>query len=192
MHLDKEYWDNRYITKETQWDAGSITTPIKTYFDQLTEKDTSILIPGAGNGHEAEYIHNKGFKNVYICDISEFPLQQFKTRAPYFPKEQLILANFFNLQGSYDLILEQTFFCALNPSLRQQYAVQCANLLKKGGKLVGVLFNCEFENSPPYGGSKEEYLAYFKDLFEIKYLDTCYNSIPKRAERELFINLIKK
>ena len=192
MHLSKEYWDNRYLLKQTAWDVGSITTPLKGYFDQLMDKNVSILIPGAGTGYEVEYLYNKGFKNVIVCDISEYPLKVIQFRVSNFPTDQLIRDNFFNLKGSYDLIIEQTFFCALDPSLRRNYAQHCASLLKTGGKLVGVLFNSQFTNSPPYGGNKEEYMAYFKDLFEIKYFEECYNSIAPRAGRELFICLTKK
>jgi|SRR6185437_4110966 len=192
MELNKEYWSDRYKNQDIGWDYGSITFPLKAYFDQLTDKSITILIPGAGNGHEAEYLYRKGFSNIVICDISEYPLQQFQARVPNFPNRQLIRENFFNLKGNYDLIVEQTFFCALNPSLRKSYAIKCAELLKTGGKLVGLLFNCEFADSPPFGGSKEEYLPYFENLFEIKYFDECYNSIPKRTGRELFIKLVKK
>ena len=192
MYLSKEYWDNRYLLKETAWDVGSITTPLKHYFDQLMDKNRSILIPGAGNGYEVEYLYNEGFNNVTVCDISEYPLKVIQSQVPNFPTGQLIRDDFFNLKGSYDLIVEQTFFCALDPSLRNNYAQHCASLLKKGGKLVGVLFNAQFNDSPPYGGNKEEYISYFKDLFEIKYFDKCYNSIAPRAGRELFICFIKK
>ncbi|MFA5405634.1 MAG: hypothetical protein WC358_11940 [Ignavibacteria bacterium] len=55
-----------------------------------------------------------------------------------------------------------------------------------------MLFNHEFGNDyPPYGGTKEEYLEYFKSFFEIKLFSTAYNSIKPRAGRELFINLKK-
>jgi methyl halide transferase len=92
----------------------------------------------------------------------------------------------------YDLIVEQTFFCAINPGERKKYAEKIHNLLNPGGKLVGLLFNHEFGNdSPPYGGTKEEYLEYFKPFFQIKHFSTAYNSIKPRAGRELFINLIK-
>ena len=50
------YWEERYQKGETGWDAGTITTPLKEYIDQLTDKNLTILIPGAGNGHEFDYL----------------------------------------------------------------------------------------------------------------------------------------
>ena len=58
-----QYWQNRYLENSTGWDLGDISPPIKAYIDQLNNKNIKILIPGAGNAHEAEYLHNQGFKS---------------------------------------------------------------------------------------------------------------------------------
>lgn len=193
MSPDEKYWTDRYRSGATQWDAGTVTTPLKVYFDQLEDRSASILIPGCGNAHEALYLHQQGFKNVYLVDISPLPLHQFSARCPDFPIAHLLHRDFFTLVGKFDIIIEQTFFCAIHPSQRQEYARKCADLLSEGGKLVGVLFDDELNRDhPPYGGCKEEYLSYFKPYFEFHVFDTCYNSISPRAGRELFINLVKK
>jgi thiopurine S-methyltransferase len=191
--LDKEYWTKRYKEHETGWDFGTITSPLKEYIDQLKDKNISILIPGAGNAHEAEYLFNNGFKNVFVIDISEEPLKNFKNRVPEFPSQNLLFEDFFEHSGKYDLILEQTFFCALDPSLRKKYAEKMSDLLKPKGKLVGLLFNDKLNNDqPPFGGNKEEYIKYFENSFEFKTFDPCYNSIKPREGRELFINFVRK
>ena len=193
MFLDKEYWNDRYLNDDFGWDAGDVTTPLKTYFGQLDNKDLKILIPGAGNSYEAEYLFNKGFKNVHVLDFAMEPLDNIKERCPGFPEEQLLRRDFFDHKGQYDLIIEQTFFCAIDPKLRTKYAEHIHSLLKPGGKLAGVLFNCEFEKSgPPFGGSKEEYTDYFQPYFHFQTFDLCNNSIKPREGRELFINLVKR
>jgi len=189
----EEYWENRYQEKDTGWDMGMVSPPLKTYFDQLKNKNLKILIPGAGNSYEAEYLYRKGFKNIYVVDIAKSPLNYFLNRNPDFPRAQLIHDNFFNIEGDFDLILEQTFFCAINPTQRNQYALKAISLLKKKAKLVGVLFSFPLtEKGPPFGGSKEEYLEYFEPIFNIKTFEKCYNSHPKRQGKELFINMINK
>lgn len=191
--LDETYWNSRYIENKAGWDLGSISTPLKDYFDQLPDKTISILIPGAGNAYEAEYLFEQGFKNSYLCDLAKVPLKNFQKRCPGFDPNHLLHQNFFDLEeNKYDLIVEQTFFCAIDPLLRKDYAEKVFRLLKPGGKLVGVLFNDTFSSAgPPFGGSADEYRAYFKDLFQFKTFETAYNSIKPRAGRELFINLIK-
>lgn len=190
---DKLFWDNRYQKNETGWDAGSITTPLKEFFDTLHDKSIKILIPGGGNSYEAEYLHKAGFDYVYVLDISEHPLINLKKRVPDFPSAHIIHGDFFGLGQKFDLIVEQTFFCALDPQLRQNYALKMCDLLKKGGALVGLLFDVELnKDKPPYGGSKDEYIPYFRPYFEFKKFEKAYNSIPPRAGNELFIHLIKK
>jgi SAM-dependent methyltransferase len=140
QNWDAAYWTSRYHNNEIQWDAGGITTPLKEYFDKLNDKSLSILLPGAGNAYEAEYLFHEGFEEVFVMDVSEVPLQNLKTRVAGFPTSHLLQEDFFNHEGEYDLIVEQTFFCALHPAQREEYAKKMHQLLKPGGKLVGVLF----------------------------------------------------
>jgi SAM-dependent methyltransferase len=192
--LNAKYWEKRYETSETGWDIGYVSTPLKTYFNQLKNKNLRILIPGAGNAYEAEYLVNNGYTNVYVCDLVEQTLKNLKKKCPAFKTENLLLSDFFELRDlSFDLIIEQTFFCALHPSLRKKYAEKMRTLLKPNGKLVGVLFNDPLNNDkPPFGGNKEEYLGYFRPLFKINTFEACYNSVKPREARELFINLEKR
>lgn len=191
--LNKTYWENLYETKDTGWNIGDVSTPIKTYIDQLENKTLKILIPGAGNSYEAEYLWKNGFTNLYILDIAKQPLDNFKTRVPDFPKDQLLFKDFFSLEDTFDLIIEQTFFCALNPDLRSQYVNKMSQLIKPKGKLAGLLFDFPLsEDGPPFGGSKEEYISRFSNDFNLKTLEKSYNSIKPRADKELFFIFEKK
>ena len=191
--INREYWTKRYKNDEAGWDIGHVSTPLKEFIDQLKDKNCKILIPGAGNAYEGEYLWKQGFTDFFIMDISAVPLENIKHRNPDIPEKHLLLDDFFTHQGKYDLILEQTFFCAIHPSQRRAYAQTCYKLLNPGGIVAGVLFDCRFGNDfPPFGGDKDEYVKYFEDLFEIIKMEPCYNSIKPRAGRELFIILKKK
>lgn len=193
LKLDASYWNSRYQANDSGWDIGAVSTPLKAYIDQLTNKQLSVLIPGAGNAYEAEYLHHNGFQNVHLVDYATEALDNFNKRVPDFPAQNLHAENFFEHSGQYDLIIEQTFFCAIDPSLRARYASTMNSLLKPGGKLVGLLFNDKLNaDRPPFGGSREEYIAYFEPYFGFTVFETAYNSITPRAGRELFINLRKK
>ena len=198
MNTQKEnqYWTERYATKNTGWDIGYASTPLKAYIDQLVDTSLNILIPGAGNAYEAEYLWNAGFKNVVIIDISETPLMNFKKRNPNFPVNQLIHGDFFEHNGSYDLILEQTFFCSFVPTdeNRFAYAKHMASLLKPSGKLVGLWFNFPLTGDMekrPFGGDKSLYIKYLSSYFNTISFEPCYNSIEPRKGKELF-GLFKK
>lgn len=190
--LSSSYWNNRYVNDDFAWDLGAVSTPLKAYIDQLTNKELNILIPGAGNAYEAEYLYSRGFKNVYVLDFALAPLLNIKARIPEFLESHLLNQDFFEHSGQYDLILEQTFFCALDPALRKRYVVHMLELLKPGAKLTGVLFNDVLnKDQPPFGGSKAEYeTLFFPDFHPLK-MELCYNSIKPREGRELFIMLQK-
>lgn len=191
--LDATYWENRYQKQETGWDLKSISPPLKQIVDRLDQTypgqlDLKILIPGAGMGYEALYLFEKGYTNVYVVDIAPSPLESIAQACPNFPKNQLICGDFFDVELSdFDLVLEQTFFCALDPKWREAYAQKMHRILKKGGTLQGLLFQFPLtEQGPPFGGSIEEYLDLFEPYFKILFIETAQNSIKPRADKELF------
>lgn len=193
MEINDKYWENRYLNNDNPWDLKNISPPLETYINQLIDKSIKILVPGAGYGHEASYLNINGFNNIYLLDYSELAVETFKKQNPNFPINQIICNDFFKIDGSFDLIIEQTFFCALDPVYREAYVDKMFSLLSTNGKLVGLLFN-DFQNStkPPFGASKIEYLKYFSTLFNVNYFDICYNSVTSRKGKEFFFILTKK
>ena len=193
MKLNSNYWEERYQNNETGWDTGKITPPLQDYIDQIENKSIQILIPGGGNSYEFEYLISCGCKNAHVLDFAKNPLENIKKRMPLLDDKQLIHSDFFEHSGQYDLIIEQTFFCALEPHLRAKYVEKMKALLKPKGKLVGLLFQFPLtEVGPPFGGSKEDYFTLFENDFYIKRIETAYNSIKPRKENELFFIFEKK
>jgi len=190
--LNKDYWENRYENNDAIWDIGYISTPLKEYIDQLDNKDTKILIPGAGNAYELDYLIEKGFHNVFVIDFAQQPIDAIIKRNKNLEKH-LIHDDFFNHTETYDLIIEQTFFCALQPNLRENYVSKMHDLLSEKGKIAGLLFNFPLkEVGPPFGGSYEEYVNLFSEKFTLKTLEPAYNSIKPRTNKELFFTFEKK
>lgn len=193
--LGKEYWDARYRESQTGWDVGHPTTPLQQIIDALTDLSIRILIPGCGNAYEAEYLLAKGCTDITLIDIAPTVANKTMLRFEKEIKEgriRVICGDFFEHAGQYDLILEQTFFCALPPELRGQYAIKMASLLAPQGRLEGVMFNFPLtEEGPPFGGNEAEYHHYFDDLFQMVSFHPCLNSIPPRAGRELTVRLVK-
>lgn len=189
--LDAAYWEAQYEAKTTGWDLGQVSPPIQAYVDTVADKNSRILIPGCGNSYEAEYLLEHGFTNITVIDIAPTPIAVLKEKFKNNPNIQIVLGDFFEHQGNYDLIIEQTFFCALPPTLRQKYVWKMHQLLAEEGILAGLLFNRMFESGPPFGGSKEEYQKLFAAAFDFIKMDLSENSIAPRANSELFINLKK-
>lgn len=190
-NLDANFWNQKHSENNTPWNINQASPPLTTYIDQLKDKSIKILIPGAGHAHEANYLLEKGFTNVTICDISEIAIENIKNKTLE-GKITFVTGDFFELSGKYDLILEQTFFCALHPSMRKNYIIKTYNLLNDGGKLVGVLFDRIFEQEgPPFGGTKEEYEKLFSEKYYIQKMEKCYNSIGPRLGHELFFICVR-
>ncbi len=190
--IDKTYWENRYAGHQTGWDLGQCAPPLQAYIDQLDNKELSVLIPGCGRAYEASYLLAKGFTNITLVDIAENLVAQLQQQFEHTPI-QVLKADFFSLEGRFDLILEQTFFCAIRPEQRKTYVNKVAELLKPQGKLVGLLFDRQFEaDGPPFGGSVAEYEELFREKFSLRKLEKAYNSIKPRQNAEVFINFIKK
>jgi methyl halide transferase len=188
--LTEKYWSERWLEGRTGWDLGQVSPPLKDYFDTLENKSIRILIPGCGNAHEAAYLHRCGFTSVFIVDIAETPLANFKRQFPDFPDDHLIHEDFFDLEGMFDLIVEQTFFCAIDRNLRERYVQKMRELLVPEGQLVGLLFASEFSaEGPPYGGSETEYRELFSTYFAKCSIHLCLNSIAPRLGNELFIEV---
>jgi methyl halide transferase len=192
--MSKDYWNDLYNSDETGWDIGFPSPAIKEYADQLQNKDMAILIPGCGNAYEAEYLLSQGFTNITLIDIAPSLTSALENKFKDLigKRIRVITGDFFTHSGRYDLILEQTFLSALDPSVREAYVNKMHSLLIQGGHLTGVLFNQVFEEGPPYGGTAAEYQTMFSDKFRISKLEPCYNSIERRSGSEVFIDLIAK
>lgn len=191
--LDKDYWDNRYGTNDFPWDIGHVSPPLKNYFNAMKNKSVRILIPGAGNAYEAEYLYAAGFKNVYVLDFSPAVIETFTQRFPDFPSQNIFADDFFLHENQYDLIIEQTFFCAIDPSLREAYVNKMHSLLADNGVLAGLLFeDRDLKGNPPFGGTKSEYISLFEKRFKIVRFDLAKDSIKPRLGRELFFEVTRQ
>jgi SAM-dependent methyltransferase len=133
----------------------------------------------------------QGFTNITVIDIAPTLVEDIKQKFVANSHIKIIQGDFFEHQGKYDLIIEQTFFCALPPTMRQKYVWKMHQLLTEEGVLSGLLFNKYFEVGPPFGGSKEEYENLFKSAFDFLKMDVAPNSIAPRANCELFFEFKK-
>ncbi|HHG83528.1 MAG TPA: methyltransferase domain-containing protein [Bacteroidetes bacterium] len=190
--LNESYWQQRWKDQNTPWDMGHASPALIEYAQQIPDKGARILIPGAGSGHEATWLMDAGFSNVTILDIAEGALKTLQANNPRIRDEQLACGDFFAHKGAYDVILEQTFFCALPVARRDDYVQQMHKLLVPGGTLAGLLFCFAKQDGPPFGGDAAEYRQRFSPFFEIKTMAPCHNSIEPRAGSELFFILKKR
>ncbi len=189
--LNETYWTERYLNNTAGWDIG-YAGPLAHILDGIKDKSSRILFPGAGNAYEAEYALQQGFTNIHVLDISKKPLESLRLRLKESQSIHLHHEDFFSHQGIYDLILEQTFFCAIDIDLRKNYILKMHDLLTNAGILTGVMFNFPLESGPPFGGSISEYEELFSAKFDIEIMEPCSFSIKPRLGKELHVKFRKK
>ena len=192
------FWNNKYLNNEDGWDIGKPTPIFVDYENQLVE-NSKILIPGCGRGYDAIYLSSKGH-DVDALDFSSIAIDYLKkTSASKGLVINTIESNFFTLSNkynnTYDYIFEYTFFCAISPDDRLAYVKKCNDLLKKKGSIIAVflpLSTQEDSLNPPYQVKKNHVIKYFKDYFNIEFIDKANKSISPRKNNEFFAVLDKK
>ncbi|HUH74973.1 MAG TPA: methyltransferase [Chitinophagales bacterium] len=193
IELDQKFWNTLWENKITHWDIGYPSPAITEFMSKFPDKDASILIPGCGNAYEAEFLVKNGFNDITLIDIAPIAVNYIQEKFANYSQIKIFCEDFFEHDKKYDLIIEQTFFCALDPKKRNDYARHSASLLNPNGKIVGLMFEKDFGKPfPPFGGSQEEYIKTFEPYFEINSMEKCENSIPPRVGTELFVHLTKK
>jgi methyl halide transferase len=187
--LAPTFWQQKYANAETPWDIGYASTPIVQYFQNMDNKEMSILIPGCGNAYEAKALAALGFTNITVVDIVPEVIEKFSAEClQHGWNVKAVCADFFTLTQTFDCIVEQTFFCALLTTQRLSYVQKMRQLLQPNGILVGVLFNREFDKAgPPFGGSVAEYEPLFKTYFSSVQFSPCTNSIKPRMGAEVWM-----
>lgn len=193
LSLDANYWSRQYDNKTTNWDLGMASPALVHFVNTIANKQCRILIPGCGNAYEAEYLLSQGFENITLIDIAPTLVAHLKEKYEDNKNIRIVLGDFFELEGNYDVILEQTFFCALPPFMREKYVQKMHALLSDYGQIAGLLFNRGFEKQgPPFGGSEIEYKTLFPKFgLEIIEMEIAKNSIAPRANSEVFFKAKK-
>ena len=160
-----------------QWAAGlgkgqafDVGSPSATLISALSsmgpplESDLTALVPGCGRAYDALALARHGYAKVVAVDLSQAAcdaaLKELQSSGdPAASKVEVVCADYFKLDGDahragYDLIWDCTFLCALDPSVREQWAAQQRALLSARGTLLACVFPvCEKVGGPPYAMS---------------------------------------
>ena len=151
---DRAFWIEKYRSGQTPWDLGRSSVPVGTLIEKHFPPRGRVLVPGCGRGYEAIDLAQRGY-DVTAIDFVQEPLDDLRHRMERRGVSlQLIHADMFELpaklNGSFDVILEQTCLNALEPRLHPGYEALACRLLRPGGRLLGVFMEVPGENGPPY------------------------------------------
>jgi SAM-dependent methyltransferase len=188
MAEDEYDWQGLYEANDMRWDLGEVAPPFIKLMEAGKLPAGKVLIPGCGRGHEVMYLAQNGF-DVTGVDFAEGATSYLeKTLKERNLNGRAVNHDFFELDdshtGFYDFVLEHTFFCAINPSLRSDYSQTVARILKPGGKLIGLFYNTGEESGPPHNTTREDIESIFSESFTIQELGKTPWSIERRSGKE--------
>lgn len=186
-------WNVRYENEDTPWDKGAASPVLEELLEKRGEyfkKGGKALIPGCGRGHDAMPLVEAGM-SVDGMDISALALAEADNLYGSSDKLRWVKADLFKLgeewESSYDLVWEHTCYCAIDPSLRMDYADAVLNILKPGAYLVGVFFvdtQMPIGEGPPYETSRDEVNKNFQRNFNLIWEGKPEKSYEGRENRE--------
>ncbi len=186
--LTAPWWGGRYQSGDTGWDLGEVSPPFVQLHAEGTIAPCAVAVPGCGRGWEVTWLAELGY-TVTGIDFAPEALAEVKKRVNGAgPAPELVCADVLappdRLSGTFDLVLEQTCFCAIHPHRRPEYVAAMHRLLKPGGRLVGLFYSCKGEGGPPFTTHPEAVRELFEGLFTVASLDLTPHSHERRVGEE--------
>ena len=194
---EKNFWNQRYIEKNTGWDLGQVAPA----FVHLAETRklapySRILIPGAGRGWEAIYLAKHGYDVTCVDFAPEAIAQARELSVSEGVKIHYIEEDLFHLSpekwGLYDYLLEQTCFCAIAPERRPDYVEMAVRMIRPGGELVGLFYVHGREGGPPFTTTAEEVRDLFREHFDFLEFAITQLSVESRKGEEILARLRRR
>ena len=191
----REDWERHYDEKDLRWDLDEVAPPFVRLWEERDIPPCRAIVPGCGAGHEVMFLAEKGFE-VTAVDYSHGAIKLIKNA---FEENnysgEVLQQDFFELDCNYnekfELMLEHTFFCAINPNMRQEYVETAKRILKPGGYLIGLFYETNEDGGPPFNTHKEDIEKYFSNSFKIESLSKTPHSAEQRLEKE-WLAVLKK
>jgi len=196
-------WEQHYLDKDMPWDKGQPAPGLTDFLQNKQVLRGRVLVPGCGLGHDVRALSTAGESTVKVVGLDLSPTAT--AQANDFPKvgqEQFVTGDFFDLtddlRDSFNWIWEHTCFCAIDPSMREEYVNASASALKEGGKLLAVFYLDPYDEEhlagegPPHGCTLEELDKLFTPHFEINEHWQPSEAYQGRESKELMMILHKR
>ena len=188
------FWNQRYAAGETPWVLQEIPLTLRAFLQRSGARGR-VLIPGCGTDHRVvQAFADAGFK-ITAIDFSPVAIAETKKALGNFRSKckprrreiaKIIRADFFksDFGGHFDLVYERTFLCALHPHRWAQYAKRVAQLLRPGGKLIGIFFYGTETDPPPFPINQTAAVEIFGKYFRLVRDRKVFDSVPMFAGME--------
>ena len=187
-----QFWEDIYLADDAGRDLGGVTPIFKFIGESISPGKLCIL--GCGRGYDAIMFAQKGF-DVTAVDFAPSAIQavhELADEAAVFVKT--VETDIFSLRtdfaNTFEYIIEQTCFCAINPNRRKDYEKLVRQILEPAGKLIGLWFPLDksvTDDGPPWGTTIDQVKSLFKNGWKVEREEFTDLSIEPRRYREKLI-----
>ncbi len=186
---DPSFWEDLYQRGEGGWDLGEATPPLARWaaeHPQLVD-GKRVLVIGCGRGHDARMLARAGG----VVTAVDFAADAVADARALAAKEGVAMevwqADLFELPlrpERYDLCVEHTCFCAIDPARRAEYVEAVRGVLVDGGHLVALFYAHDRPGGPPFTTDDEELGRLFAPRFVVEHREIPADSIERRRGHE--------
>jgi methyl halide transferase len=187
------FWDALFQSGRDGWELGRPAPPLLRWFLAHSPRGQRVLVVGAGRGNDALLLHELGAQ-VTALDFSDEALTALQARAVAGHADvKLLKQDLFTLSGGdWDVVVEHTCFCAIDPDRRDEYVTAVAAALRPGGELIGLFWDHGRPGGPPFTTTRDELERRFSARFDWISDEVPRDSVAARQGQELLIQLRKR
>ncbi|KAL7413338.1 S-adenosyl-L-methionine-dependent methyltransferase [Mrakia frigida] len=150
-----EGWEKLWKATTTPWDKGFANPPLVALLEKVPQEvkmpekgqaGIRTLVAGCGRGYDVEAFSRLGGWDSWGLDLSETAIEEAKSWYSSLPTPSTPIGpvsfhalDFFTFDlpsGAFNLAFDNTFLCALPPSLRSAWGTRYAALLPSPGSLL--------------------------------------------------------
>ncbi|KDQ64797.1 hypothetical protein JAAARDRAFT_167436 [Jaapia argillacea MUCL 33604] len=181
-------WDKAWKEQVTPWDAGQVQPPLRDLIQSGEldlPKSGKALVPGCGRGYDAIFIASSLGLDTLGVDISQTAVdaanELLASSPPTSGKASFEIVDFFTFSvpetEKFDLVYDYTFFVAILPTMRPDWARQMTGLVKPGGYLITLVFPLhQTDSGPPFPVEPSHY----EELLSSDW-DRVHNKVPEHG-----------
>ena len=192
--MDRAFWQALYDTNDTRFDLRGPSTPFTDWLDAAQPRPGRAIVPGCGRGHDVVELARRGWEAIGV-DFAPTAIADGRIGAlvaGVAERARFVEEDVFGLgpqhDQSFDLLFEQTCYCAIEAHRRDEYARLAARLVKPGGVLAFVVFPVDGRTGgPPFNIGVDEVPLRFAASFDLVSIGPPPRaSAPARTGKELF------
>ncbi|HJL17393.1 MAG TPA: methyltransferase domain-containing protein [Sandaracinaceae bacterium LLY-WYZ-13_1] len=186
-------WEKAWREGRTGWDAGASPPVLEELVRRGELPAGRALVPGCGAGYDVFTLATEE-RRVVGLDLAPTAARRFEAlrEARGVPAERasIVVEDFFAYEpeAPFDVVWDYTFLCAIDPSVRADWARKVESLLAPEGELVTLIFPAVDEpprgEGPPHPLRPEHVRELLEPRFEAVELRPVDRSHPGREGME--------